>query len=100
MSNSVWRRRSALGLIACERGAASGRPRNSPPTIRTRALPALALGGLAQRRPLVRFWRGRRRADGRVEVGVGGGCELVAELIAQNLPPNLAQFALLEVADL
>src|SRR6516162_7736404 len=42
MLNSASRRRSAVGLIACDLGTASARPRNRPPTMRMESSPPAA----------------------------------------------------------
>src|SRR6202022_4166996 len=90
MSKRVWRRRSALGRIVRECGAASVRPPNSPPTMR---MPAA--GGrcrLGRRR--------RRRANWRLEIGAGGPRQLRAKLVAENSPANLTHLALGQIAEL
>src|SRR6186997_3375802 len=97
MSKSAWRRRSALGRISRERGVASGRPRSSPPTIRTASLSSWPRrAGEAARRWL----GGRRRPKRRLEIGVGGLGQLGAELIAEHAAAHLAYLPLGEVADL
>src|SRR5947209_8509512 len=90
MSKRVWRKRSALGRMACERGVASARPPSSPPTMR--------MAGAGRWRRLRVRCRGRPYR--RFEVGAGGPGELRPELVAQHLAADLAHLALAEVAEL
>src|SRR5215216_5886085 len=99
MLKSDSRSLSLVGRMSCERGAASARPLNLPPTTRMRisfwrrrfSASRLIRHGLGFRLP---------RADRRFEICAGGACELLAELIAQHAPAYLLNCAGFQIAKL
>src|SRR5437868_291293 len=93
------RNRSLVGRTSCERGATSARPLNLPPTTRMR------IPGLRWRLPDAGFFRHGLRfrlalAERRVEIGAGGGRELLAELVAEHAAAHLLDLAGLQIAKL
>jgi hypothetical protein len=82
MLKSDSRNRSLVGRMSCERGAASGGPKSSADDAHADFVSA---GCLPDARLLQRCLRFRLAlAQRRVEIGVGSGRELVAELVTQH----------------
>src|SRR5690606_27091232 len=114
MSNTVSRRRSEVGRIAGVVGAASGRPRSSPATIRIalasrlpRRAAARAFAGALEAQRITRGGRGRPRRRPAlpaplrdVEVCSRLLREALAKLVAQDLARHFADRSGRKVAEL
>src|SRR6187200_2676028 len=99
MLKSDSRSRSLVGRMSCERGAASGRPLNLPPTTRMRISflrCCLPDAWLLRRRLWLRF----ALAERSVEIGAGGCREFLAQLVPQHAAAHFLDFAGFQVAEL